>query len=268
MSNLVQRIITGIIGAVLLLFLIFYSPATFILLFGCIGIVGFDELNKLFRGRREGAYMVAQILNFGVFIYIYLVLEGKTTTSLVPVFAAALFILPVIKLFQPKMPVDELKTLVFGFFYTIIPMIFLMYAAYSNGKYEYSLIWGILFLIWANDTGAYFTGRYLGKHKLFERISPKKTWEGSFGGLALSLLTAMWLSQSFDVLEPWQWFVIAIITAVAGGIGDLVASMIKRSLRIKDSGSIIPGHGGILDRFDALILSAPFVYVFLYLTNL
>jgi phosphatidate cytidylyltransferase len=141
---------------------------------------------------------------------------------------------------------------------------------YSNDTftdtYSYQIILGFFILLWTNDTGAYLSGKYFGKHKLFERISPKKTWEGSIGGGILTLAFAYVLSIYFTNLNITNWLIIGVLIAVFGGLGDLVESMLKRSLGIKDSGKLLPGHGGILDRFDGLLLSVPFVYGYLQLS--
>jgi phosphatidate cytidylyltransferase len=134
-----------------------------------------------------------------------------------------------------------------------------------SGPQHYGIVLGFFLLIWLNDTGAYFIGSLIGKHKLFERISPGKTWEGSAGGTLFALLTAWGLSYIFPQIDRTHWLILAIITVVTGTLGDLVESMLKRSLGIKDSGNILPGHGGMLDRFDAVLLSAPFVFVYLAL---
>lgn len=121
---------------------------------------------------------------------------------------------------------------------------------------------GMVLIIWASDTGAYFAGITMGRRKLFERVSPKKTWEGSFGGGLLALGMAFLLSRYFHDLRPFEWLMAAVIIVVAGIYGDLVESLFKRSIEIKDSGTTIPGHGGFLDRFDSLILAIPFIVVF------
>ena len=120
----------------------------------------------------------------------------------------------------------------------------------------------MVLIIWASDTGAYFAGITMGKKKLFKRVSPKKTWEGSIGGGIVALGMATLLAQYFHDLSLIQWLVAALIIAVAGIYGDLVESLFKRSIEIKDSGTSIPGHGGFLDRFDSLLLAIPFIVVF------
>jgi phosphatidate cytidylyltransferase len=121
--------------------------------------------------------------------------------------------------------------------------------------------------VWANDTGAYLLGRKIGKRKLFERISPGKTWEGAAGGAMLALAVSYPISRYFHVIPFDDWVVIAIITIMTGNYGDLVESLYKRSKNIKDSGNLLPGHGGILDRIDSLLMVIPFVFVYLYLSN-
>ena len=138
---------------------------------------------------------------------------------------------------------------------------------FNNGafgtEYNYEILIGYFFVLWANDTGAYLVGRKLGRTKLFERISPKKTWEGSMGGLFFGLLLGYVNSLLFTGLGTLTWMSLALIIVLFGSLGDLVESLFKRSLGIKDSGKILPGHGGVLDRFDGIFISAPMVYTFL-----
>ena len=123
----------------------------------------------------------------------------------------------------------------------------------------------VFVILWANDTFAYLTGRLLGKHKLFERISPGKTIEGSIGGLVFTLAGIMLFSHYVDWLSLWQAIGMGLIAVVFGTLGDLCESMLKRQAGVKDSGNLIPGHGGVLDRFDSVLFAVPFVYVFLFL---
>src|SRR5262249_33725331 len=125
------------------------------------------------------------------------------------------------------------------------------------------IIFGCLFILWASDTGAYFAGTLFGRRKLFERISPKKSWEGAVGGALLAIVFAILMNAFFHSLQLWQWLSIAVIIIVGGTFGDLIESLLKRSIVIKDSGTSLPGHGGFLDRFDGLLISAPFIVAFL-----
>jgi len=180
---------------------------------------------------------------------------------------ALLFVLFVLKLYDKndREPFANLAMNILGLLYVCVPFSLLLGVSYwgsQRGLYHYQIPLGILFCLWASDTGAYFVGKKLGKTKLFERISPKKTWEGFVGGMIFSQMVAWGLSVYFTSVEGWKWFVISGIIVTIGTYGDLVESMLKRSLGIKDSGSVIPGHGGFLDRFDGLLVAMPFVAFF------
>ena len=149
-----------------------------------------------------------------------------------------------------------------------VPFALLNVCVYINGYYSYQIILGLLFIIWASDTGAYFAGPKFGKTKLFERVSPKKSWEGSIGGTIAALVMAAIIATFYNDLFFWEWLVLSVITVVTATYGDLVESLFKRSIAIKDSGTVIPGHGGFLDRFDGLLLSAPFILAYLVLFRL
>ncbi len=135
----------------------------------------------------------------------------------------------------------------------------------QNGQIEYTpdILLGFFILLWTNDTFAYLTGMLLGRHRLFERISPKKSWEGFFGGLICTVAASLLIAELFPVLPNYHWAAIAAIIVVFGVYGDLFESLLKRNLRIKDSGRFLPGHGGILDRFDSVLLAAPMVFFYL-----
>jgi len=165
-----------------------------------------------------------------------------------------------------KNPFSNIALSLLGIIYIALPFGLIMYffnPQIISGPMHYGVVLGFLLILWLNDTGAYFVGSLIGKHKLFERISPGKTWEGSAGGALFAVLTAWGLSFVFTQLDALHWIILSLIIAVTGTLGDLVESMLKRSLGIKDSGNILPGHGGLLDRFDAVLLSAPFVFVYL-----
>ena len=119
-----------------------------------------------------------------------------------------------------------------------------------------------VFIIWANDVFAYLVGMSVGRHRLCERLSPKKSWEGFFGGIAGAVVLGLVAARVMDG-SCWVWAGLALVAAATGVLGDLVESMFKRAAGVKDSGTLIPGHGGVLDRFDAMLLSAPFVFVYM-----
>lgn len=163
---------------------------------------------------------------------------------------------------RSTMPFTSIGFTILGLAYVILPFLCFFSLAFIDGRFNYEIPLGFLLILWANDTGAYLAGRALGKHKLFERISPNKTWEGLGGGVLLSIVLALIAHHYFDAFTLTQWLVIAILISTFGTLGDLVESMLKRSLEVKDSGNILPGHGGLLDRFDGLLLAAPMVYFY------
>jgi phosphatidate cytidylyltransferase len=153
-----------------------------------------------------------------------------------------------------------------GIIFVVIPFSF-FYALgfFINAEYNFHLPLAFMLMLWASDTGAYLFGRKLGKTKLFERHSPKKTWEGFGGGILMSVLVAVIVSFLFKEISLPVWAGMAVLIVSFGTLGDLVESMLKRSLNVKDSGTLLPGHGGLLDRFDGLLIAAPMVYVYLFL---
>ena len=150
-----------------------------------------------------------------------------------------------------------------GVVYVALPLSLLTFLAFdTNNQYSYHLILSLFILVWLSDVGGYFAGVNFGKHKLLERISPKKTWEGVAGGLVLCIVGAYILSQFLPTMNIYMWLVLGVLVSISSIIGDLIESMLKRSANIKDSGNVLPGHGGILDRFDSVLFVIPIVYIF------
>ena len=161
-------------------------------------------------------------------------------------------------------PLTNIAYTILGLVFVVVPFTFFHAMAFIQGAYNFHLPLAFLLMLWANDTGAYLVGRSLGRTKLFERHSPKKTWEGFIGGVLISAVVGYVISIYFPELSWKHWVSIAILISCFGTLGDLVESMFKRSINIKDSGGILPGHGGLLDRFDGFLLAAPIVYTYLY----
>ena len=175
----------------------------------------------------------------------------------------------IIELFRDsEHPFTNISFALFGAFYVAVPFGLISYMVYSpvfDNEFNGSILVAFLFLIWVSDSGAYIIGSMFGKHKLFERISPKKTWEGFLGGGFFSLIAAFIISLLIEEIALIHWLAIAILTVVFGTFGDLIESLLKRKVNVKDSGTILPGHGGILDRFDSLLFAAPVVFIYLTL---
>lgn len=163
-------------------------------------------------------------------------------------------------------PFSNVGHYLLAFFYTGVPIALLQVLSGAEQVpgdvvYHPHRVFGLLWLVWTNDTAAYLIGSRIGRNKLFERISPKKTWEGTIAGIICTMGMAWLISRYFDDFNPTQWIAIGMVVGVFGTLGDLVESMLKRSVGVKDSGTLLPGHGGLLDRFDAFIFVIPFAWL-------
>ena len=267
-SNLVQRIIAALLGAMVILTGIYYGPWSYFTIFFLISTITQLEFYKLVG--LDGMLPLKTFGTFsGAFIFLisFLVESGtiheKYYFAIFPVVACVYMIYLYRK--QIKKPFRGVAFTFLGIIYVSIPFSLINVIAFHPGAYTGELIIGSMLILWASDTGAYFAGVRFGKRKLFERVSPKKSWEGSLGGMALAVAMAFAISKVSFALEWWQWITLAVIIVVIGTFGDLVESLFKRSISIKDSSRLIPGHGGFLDRFDGLLLAAPFITAFLKL---
>jgi phosphatidate cytidylyltransferase len=269
-SNLTQRIITAVIGAAVIVFGVVFSEWTYFLVFFFICAVSIWEFYSL--AGLDG--MVPQktfgtICGMAIYCISFFIERGDIRYEyyflIFPLFSCV-YLIKLYKKFERK-PFTNIAYTFLGIFYVAVPFSLLNIAAFEHhslrSHYNFEIIFGCLFILWATDTGAYFAGTFFGRSKLFERISPKKSWEGAVGGAILALVFAWAISEFFDSLQLWEWMVIAGIIIVGGIYGDLVESLLKRSIEIKDSGDSLPGHGGFLDRFDGLLISAPFIVAFL-----
>lgn len=187
--------------------------------------------------------------------------------NLSEILALSLIVIAVITLFKfsKELYYDNGK-LIFTVIYTALPFGFALgLPKFSSVDNTFTLeVFFLFILIWSSDTFAYFTGKFFGKHKMSPKISPKKTWEGFAGGVILTLVLGFFVEKYFPELRG-NWMVVGVLVAVFGPLGDLVESQLKRNFGVKDSGNIIPGHGGILDRLDSFIICAPVVYLYFIL---
>ena len=269
MSSFFRRTFTGIgivgfsIGAVLLGP---YSFFFFCLLTCLLGLWEFYRLLQITNNRIRsvaGVLLSASLL-LTVFLFTVLQQDWKILLLNVPLIS---FIFCTVLFIVSENPFQSLGIVFLGQVYITLPFVLLSVIGFvpDRAAFNQHIVLGYFFLLWSNDTGAYLSGSLLGRTPLAPVISPKKTWEGSAGGVLLTAATVYMLSKSFRDLLLTDWIVLGIIVIVMGTLGDLVKSVMKRSLRVKDSGTILPGHGGILDRFDSLIGSVPFVYSYLSL---
>ncbi len=278
MNTFFRRTLTGAWIVIFVMGGFWIHPVSFFLT-GLIMITGTQyEYYLMIRNTGVRPQMVPGILT-GITAYVIstLIASGAIPINSFLFLIPMLLIMMVLELYRKQdKPFDSLAHTFFSLFYTAIPFSMFPFAAFSrtglnsilphnNIIFSPGIIIGFFLLIWANDTGAYLTGMSFGRHKLMERISPKKTWEGFLGGIIIAVLVAWFLSDWLGVVGKTHWVFISLIVSVAGTYGDLVESMLKRSTGVKDSGTIMPGHGGFLDRFDSTIISFPIVYLFISL---
>ena len=268
LSNLSQRIIVGLLGVAVLITAVVFSQWTYLFIFTLITLFSILEFYKLtgldgmFPLKFWGAFSAILLVIISFLVAAHL-LDPKYYYIILPVATCTFFI----KLYSKRdsKPFSSIAFTFLGILYIGVPFSLLNIIAFHFGEYNYQIILGMLLLIWASDTGAFFAGTKFGKTKLFERVSPKKSWEGFIGGAVLNLAIALILAHFFEIIPTWKWITIGLITVIGGTYGDLVESLFKRSIEIKDSGRTLPGHGGFLDRFDGLLLAIPFIIAFLKL---
>jgi phosphatidate cytidylyltransferase len=267
LSNLTLRIIFGVIGAALVVTGVLYNEWTFLLLFGLIcGISLAEFFHLLHQSNMPLNRSFAVVTGVLLFIINYLVQNHTLSANYYYLVIAFVFLLFLIELFQTNQdPFARIANTFLGLLYIALPLSLFSSTAFIGGSYDQTIVMGILLLLWANDIGGYIGGVSFGKHKLFERVSPKKTWEGTMGGALFGIATAFACAHFFTVLSLKDWVILSILIIVFGSIGDLVESLFKRNLSVKDSGNLIPGHGGFLDRFDGLFIAAPFLILYLKL---
>lgn len=263
-KNLITRSITGFFFVLIIVSSCFYLPA-FIAVLTLICLFGLIEFAHIFK---KDTFAPSGIFFMGIGLFIFLAeaafavkfwMEGMFLCL------PAVFALFIYELYAKKdKPFQRAAMGVAGITYISVPLAIFANISMLKGHFEPIIPISVFVLIWASDTFAYIAGRAVGKHLLFPRISPKKTWEGSIGGLLGSLGVAIIIASKSDLLNTWQWMVLAVVVVLFGTWGDLVESMLKRSLNIKDSGKVLPGHGGILDRFDSLLFAMPFIAAVFY----
>lgn len=261
-NNLLQRSITGLVFASLVIGSILWNPYLQTVVFSVFMVLGLMEYYRLFKGQKDIQVSSEIGIFIGLFIFTLLVgislkiLPVISITFIVPL----LFTLILVELWKKhEHPISNIALMVFGILYVVIPFYLTIDLNLRNTFYLPTVV-GMFLLIWANDTCAYVCGRLFGKHKLFERISPNKTWEGTIGGIIFTLLLGFIIGKYINEGNTFFWVISAVIIAPGSIFGDLLESLFKRSLNIKDTGTILPGHGGILDRFDAALFSIPFFY--------
>ncbi len=270
MNNILVRSITGAVFISLVLFPLFWSKEFTTLVFAFFMVIGLVEFYRFFNERtivdvRWEFGLAYGLIFYGIITFMYLgYLPFIALLLLLPLF----FILLLTELWRNKEnPLLNGAVYMLGTVYIAVPFV-LFTTFHIADTNNFPLLAGMFLLIWMNDTFAFLSGKFFGRTKLFERISPKKTWEGMIGGLVFTVLAGIAINYLFDEGNLTYWIVTALIIAPVAILGDLLESLFKRNMKVKDSGKILPGHGGILDRFDAALFAIPvftaWTYFYMY----
>ena len=278
-SNLIVRTLTGIAFLVVMIGGITYSPLTMGLLFTIVSTLSVYEFCRIVSEREDVEInsMICSVAGAYLFLAFFGYLSGWTPTLAVfiPYLISIVYLLISELYLQRESPINNWAYTMLSQMYVALPFALLPVLGFMTDPahpYDLHYRWifplAVFIFLWTSDTGAYCFGSLLGKHRLFERISPKKSWEGSIGGALVSLAAACVVWYFDQSLTLPQWLGFALVVVVFGTWGDLVESLLKRQLGIKDSGNILPGHGGMLDRFDSSLLAIPAAGVYLYTLSL
>ena len=273
-NNFIQRAVTGVLFVIVLVGCILYSPLSFGILFTIISVLSVHEFAQLVSKSSEvsinktitalgGAYLFLALMSFCT-------QQSVGARVFLPYLGLLLYMMITELYLKKKNPTGNWAYSMLSQLYVALPFALLNVLAFQNspetGSVTYNPILplSIFVFIWLSDTGAYCVGSLIGKHRLFERISPKKSWEGSIGGGIFSIASSLGFAHFFPFMPGWHWVGLAIVVVIFGTWGDLTESLMKRQLGIKDSGNILPGHGGMLDRFDSALMAIPAAVVYLY----
>ena len=267
MKELLKRTLTGGVYVASVLAAICFNPIISSIYFGIIGLVALSEFYNVAKNKYQIsnsllAYLTAISLYTTVALYSFNI-DFKIPLLISVVLVIANFIAALYQ--KSEEPFTSIAFLICGLIYIILPISTTNLIIQYNSEFQPLLLLSVFILAWCNDTFAYLTGVKFGKHRLFERHSPKKSWEGFVGGFLFTVIAGIVISKFSNIFAMQHWIVISVIVSIVGTLGDLVESMFKRQMGVKDSGKILPGHGGILDRFDILFIVLPIVWVYLEL---
>ena len=269
MKKLLVRVATGAVFGVVLLACILYNNISFGALFALVTCLAVNEFCNLIHEYKKTTFSTPVAVVGGLYLFLAFFMMDKVAEPFmlfVPYLILIAFALVRELYKKADSPLDNMAYFALSQLYAALPFALLnILTTFGPGAYNDIMPLSIFIFLWCSDSGAYFVGSAIGRHRLFERISPKKSWEGSIGGGVLALVAAYVLSLFYPTLGAIEWMGMAAVVVVTGTWGDLIESCMKREMGIKDSGNILPGHGGILDRFDSAILAIPSVVVYLYI---
>jgi len=270
LKNFISRTITGTFFVSSIIASVILSHIAFAVLFFLMAIFGYWEFQKLVSKEsslsRQLPGLIAAMIVYVIFALFSLSIIGGYSLWLI--FPILIILASIHLIFRAKDSLTSITSDISGIVFVVIPIVLLNF--YLNptqipGYHTPWLLLGMFAILWTHDTFAYLTGSLFGKHPLYKSISPKKSWEGSIGGFGFAIIAAYVISIFSPILMMWHWITLAIIITVFGTIGDLAESLLKRKAGVKDSGNILPGHGGILDRLDSILFVSPIVYLLILL---
>jgi phosphatidate cytidylyltransferase len=265
MNNFVKRTLSGFLFIALIIGSILYSQYSFAGIFALVCGWAVREFHVLSNSQKDVEVNVWIALTGGILLFACSFIYASGITHF-PVFVFyGLYVVAVLiaELYRKKSnPLNNWAYFILGQIYVALPFSLLNFILFID-NWQPLILLSVFATIWVNDTGAYLFGVTLGKHRLFERISPKKSWEGFIGGAAVALLSGYVFSLYIPQISLLNWLIFSEIIVIFGTLGDLIESLMKRTVNIKDSGNVIPGHGGLLDRFDSMILAAPVIFIYL-----
>ena len=270
MNNLVRRTLVGIVFLVVMVFGLIWDR----LIFGCLFLVilyfCLREYYEISLGGRFRAGSKLGILaGASAFVTVACVRFWDMDEALLLIPLGFLLIVPVAAvLFGDKENYPDVGIIYGGLLYIALPVALSPFVVMDGPVFDGWLLLSMFILVWMSDVGAYCVGSLIGKHRLFERVSPKKSWEGSIGGAVFSIASSFIFAHYYNFLSIGQWAGLAAVVVVFGTWGDLTESLMKRQLGIKDSGHILPGHGGLLDRFDSALMAIPAAVCYLFALTL
>lgn len=274
MKNIFVRSVTGILFVGAIVVSLLWNPQAYMTVFALLTILTVYEFCKLMR-KEKGVQIPVKLVTLAGFLLFIALADlriGRMPGLLfVPYLLLILFLFVRELYIKHDNPLHNWAYILFSQVYVALPFALLNILTFKLNEtthvMEYTPQWAltIFIFIWLNDTGAYMVGSMIGKHRLFYRISPKKSWEGAIGGGIFALIAAVVMSRIYTECNIWQWLGFAVVIVFASIWGDLIESLIKRHLGVKDSGTMLPGHGGMMDRLDSALFAIPFGIIYLYL---
>lgn len=269
MREFTKRSLTGVVFVMIMVWMILWGPFSLFILLSMISSLALYEFYSILKVKENKILTGTGIIS-GLFVMslVFLIHQEYMDEKYL-----ILVIFPVVGIWISSIFIPGKNTVISslkaisGLIYIVLPVSLIPFLTQNSltGNYNPRIFVGTLFIIWIYDSAAYVFGILLGKHKMAPRISPKKSWEGFIFGSASAIILALFIPKYFKILDLTDWLILAVLIVLSSTAGDLFESLIKREADIKDSGKFLPGHGGILDRFDSVFMAVPFVFLYIYI---